>query len=349
MSPTLNWRIQYLLGSVSAYKLQDQQGDACLSATRLGDQLVLEPDDCNAKHKFICASDIKRNSGDKTAKSNLPNKPINASTSLPAILTTSEVLIARPVASAVGTDTVLIIVACCSVVVGGGGGVVIAIVIYKRKRDSIKDCKKHVTPQPSLNTCVTNNSMADVPESDYETVDETNLVLTKSDAATVPPGTLLNLTASGGTLDTNTPQDKQTRHILTRKNNLELCENIPLSKKALNNRNKDDKDTIASMSDEYNVLSFNNPARAARKREDSEAHVYDHMPAVRNGQRSDEKPRNESTKYDQNEYDTTESVHVLLHGDYATSRSLRKADYGECDTSQSVQTMLRSNQQSDDT
>jgi len=380
MPATMHWDNQYWLGTAGAYKIQTQRGDACLSVTRLGDQLILEPDDCKTKNKFICASDIKPNNGGNTAKYSLPNTPINAQTTHPyaistsvnssqsspsnkqttnfnvipastsslVISTTLKVSITRPMASSVGTNTVLIIVVCCSVVVVGGG-VATAFVICRRKRQSINDCNKHVMTQSSSNTCITDNSKKNIAESDYATVDETNLVQAKSDAATVPPGNLLNLTASGGTRDKNTPQEKQTRNTLTRKNNVGLCENIPHSNKALDNRNKDENDTDASMSDEYNVLSFNNPARAARKREDSEAHVYDHMPAIRIGQRSDEKHRNESHKEDENEYDTTESVQVLLHGGYATTRSLRKADYGEYDTSQSLQDMLRSNQQTDDT
>ena len=358
MPSTMYWGNQYWLGSVSAYKIQTDQGDACLSVTRVVDQLVLEPDDCEAKHKFICDSDIKPNKGGNTAKSTLPNTPINAkithsyvistsvnssqfsqsnkqttnlnmipaSTSLPSILTTSEVSITRPVASAVGTNTVLIIVACLVGVVGGG--IAITFLIYRRKRKLNKECTKHVMTQPSSNTRIVDNSIADVPENEYATVNETNLVHAKS------------------------APKKQTRNTLTRTNNLKLCEKILLSKKALDNRNNDDKDTDASMSDEYNVLSFNNPARAARKRDESETHVYDHMSAIRmirRGQRSDEKPRNESQKEDQNEYDTTESVQVLLHGGYATARSLRKAGSGEYDTSQSVQNMLRRNQQPDET
>jgi len=356
MPSTINLLNQYWLGSVSAYKIHNHQGDACLSAIRVVDQLVLEPDDCNAKHKFICDTDIKPNNGGNTAKSTLPNTPINAktthsyvistfvnfsqssqsnkqttnlnmipaSTSLPAILTTSEVSIKGPVASSVGTNTVLIIVACCSVGVVGGC-IAITFLIYRRKMKSNKDCTQHAMTQPSSNTRIVDKSIANVPENEYATVDETNLVQAKS------------------------APKKQTRNTLTSMNNLELCENILLSKKALDNRNNDDKYTDASMSDEYNVLSFNNPAYAARKRDESEAHVYDHMPAIRCGQRSDEKPRNKTQTEDQNEYDTTESFQVLLHGDYATTRSLRKADYGEYDTSQSVQNMLRSNQQTDDT
>ena len=417
---SLYWANQYWLGSVSAYKLHTQRGDACLSVTRVGDQLVLQPDDCEAKNKFICAIDIKSNNDDndeKTAKSTLPYTPTNeqtthsyviptsvnssqssqtneqithshviptsdksapvnkqqtlshmiltpangipskerttisnaipASKSLPAITSTIKLLITRPMASSVGTNTVLIIVACCSVVVGGGC-VAITCVICRRKKQSIKYCKKHVTPQPSSNTCITDISMADVPESDYATVDETNSVLAKSDAASVPPGNSLNITASDGTRDKNTSQEKQTRNTLTRKNNIELCENIPPSRKALDNRNKDENDTDASLSDDYNVLSFTQPAQP-KKQEEYEAHVYDHMPVMKSGQKSDEKARNESKKEDENVYDTTASVTVLLHGDYATTRSLQKVGSGEYDTSQSVHNMLRSNQHPDDT
>ena len=200
--------------------------------------------------------------------------------------------------------------------------------------------------QPSPNTCITDNSIADDSERDYATVDETNLVPAKSDAATVPPGTLLNLTSSDRTRDTNASPAQQNSNTLTRKNTLEHSEDKPLSRKSLDNRNNDGKDTDASLSDDYNVLSYSQPPPPARKREESEAHVYDHMPAITNGQMSDRKPRNESQREDQNEYDTTESVKVLLHGDYATARSLRKAGSGEYDTSQN---MLRSNQRPDDT
>jgi len=368
---------QYWLGAVSAYTEQAGPGDACLAVTRLGDHLVLEPDDCTTINSFICADDIKQNRDNATAKPALHttthineqtttanviqtyptctllnnktkhSRKINTSTSSPAITTTSKVLITSSEASALGTNTrVPIIVACCSVVVFGGGGIAIVVIIYRRKRKSTKDCRKHMLTQPSPNTCITDNSIADDSERDYATVDETNLVPAKSDAATVPPGTLLNLTSSDRTRDTNASPAQQNSNTLTRKNTLEHSEDKPLSRKSLDNRNNDGKDTDASLSDDYNVLSYSQPPPPARKREESEAHVYDHMPAITNGQMSDRKPRNESQREDQNEYDTTESVKVLLHGDYATARSLRKAGSGEYDTSQN---MLRSNQRPDDT
>ena len=54
---------QYWTGYISAYTVttEVQKGDACLAVTRLGDQLLMEPDDCEAKLSFICASDIIHN------------------------------------------------------------------------------------------------------------------------------------------------------------------------------------------------------------------------------------------------------------------------------------------------
>jgi len=143
MSSTLYWGNQYWLGSVSAYKIQTHQGDACLSVTRLGDQLVLETDDCKAKHKFICTSDIKpksdvhlatsTRSGTTTNEQTTLSNAMPASTIYHAVTTaTTKVLMTSSAASSVGSNTVLITTACCSVGVVLGG-IAIAFLIYRRK------------------------------------------------------------------------------------------------------------------------------------------------------------------------------------------------------------------------
>jgi len=245
---------QYWLGSVRAYKVQTQPEDACLSVTRIGDRLVLQPDDCEAKNKFICANDIK------------PHSNVHMATS-----TRSNILTSIPAASSVGSSTVLI-TACC--LVGVVGGVVaIAFLIYRRKRKSNKDCTQHVMTQPSSDTHIIDNRIAATSESHYATVDENDMVQAKSGAARAPSDSLLNSTASSGTRDKNSPTEKQKRNALKGKKHFEPCENIPLSRIKLDNRNKDGKDTDISQSD-CKVLPSNQPTQPARTREECVPHVY---------------------------------------------------------------------------
>jgi len=278
----LDKNIQYWLGYVSAYKLKTHPGHACLSATRVGDRLVLEPSDCVANNKFVCASDIKPDSDVHMATSTRLSTPINeqttlsnavpASTRLYAFTTTPKVLTSSQAASSVGTNTVLITAACCSVGVVGGG-VAIAFLIYRRKRKSNNDCTHHVMTQPSLDTRINDNRITAASESHYTTVDENDMVQAKS-AARAPSDTSFKSTASDDTRDKNSPTETQTRNPLKRKKHFEPCENIPLSRTPLANRNKNGKDTNISMSDKCNVLPSNQPTQPARKREECEAHIY---------------------------------------------------------------------------
>jgi len=329
---------QYWTGGVSPYTIEAEPGDACLAVTRLGNHLVLEPDDCRAKNSYICASDIMHSSDDKHAKPSSPTStPDNKQAPNPSAPITS------PAESSAGTNTVVIIIVCCLVFAAVAA---ISVFIYKRKKSSHKDGRKPLMAQPSAN--LSDDLIENVAESDYATVDENETVRSKSGTERDCSENLLQSATSGATLERKTPPEKPTRHTLRRKNNIEPYENVPLSKGTLDNRKNDCKDREESMADEYNVLSYNQPAQPARKQGEGEVHVYDHMPAIANAQRSDDETQT-STNDGRNEYDTTESVQVLLHGDYATSQSLQRAAKpdGEHDKRQIEQKMLRDNRQPD--
>jgi len=99
---------QYWTGAVSPYTIQREPGDACLSVTRLGNQLVLEPDDCEAINSFICASDIMHTSDDKnlayntfTQTTNLNTSTANTHTSISSDLNVNIIIVVIIVASCV--------------------------------------------------------------------------------------------------------------------------------------------------------------------------------------------------------------------------------------------------------
>jgi len=325
------WGKQYWFGAVSAYTIQPELADACLAVTRLDDQLVLEPDDCKAENSVICANDFMHNSEDKHV---IPFSP--TSTPFNKQTTHSPVPITSPAASSAVTNTVLIIVGCCVVLAVGAA---ISFFIYKHKNLSQKDGRKHLMAQTS--STLGDNDAENVTENDYATVDENEMVRAKFGASEVSDHLLKSPTIDG-TLGSITLQKNLTRNTLRRKNILESHKTVPLSKATLDNQNEDGQDTASRMSDVYNVLSYNQPARPNQEQREGEFHVYDHMPTITTARKGDDKTQNTFKKCDQNEYDTTESVQVLLHGDYATTQSLQQAGRadGEYDTTESVQVLL---------
>jgi len=262
---------EYWLGAVSAYTIQVESGDACLAVTGLGDQLVLEPDDCQTENNYICASDIINNNDDKHA------------------------------ATSAGTHTVIIIVVCCLVL---AAVVATSFLFYKHKRPSHKGyCKPLIT---QLSSNLSGDQTANVADSVYATVDENEMVRPESGDASEfsDTGNLPMSIVNDDTLDRKTPPDNHARH-------------------ALRMKSTDYKDTEANKSDEYNVLSYYQPAKPARK-PGGETNVYNHMSAIPiNYHGSNDNLQNALEKNGQNEYDTTKNVKVLLHGDYATAHSLK--------------------------
>jgi len=136
---------------ISAYTVTTdfQKGDACLAVTRLGDQLILEPDDCEAKLSFICVSDIINN----TLDSKVPHQPY-----------------------AVDININLVVIATCITLVAVAA-ITASVRVLLHKTANIERRKTN-TDQFPQNHAIIENPIGDVANHVYATVDEIGIVST---------------------------------------------------------------------------------------------------------------------------------------------------------------------------
>jgi len=256
-------------------------------------------------------------------------------TGSPVKTTEATVPITSPASSASGNSTIVIVVVCCSVLVG----VAMAIVICKYKKKANTESRKKLIAQPMSD--VSDSIVANAADCHYATVNDNVMIQTNSGVASKSSDTLSRTTV----IDDTKPEN----HIANtprRKTNYELQDDTLGVRGTLDNTNTNCKDTKGSISDDYHVLSYNQPAQRPRPQNESEIHVYDHVSAITNVYINGDKSKHASHDC-QNEYDTTESVKVLLQGDYATAQSLQHAVQGDYDTSQPVTNVRRKKYQPD--
>ena len=162
---------------ISAYTVttEVQKRDACLAVTRLGDQLVLEPDDCEAKLSFICASNIIHNT---TAFSDNNNSALSygnntaSSEAIISIIQTTATLDSKVPHQpyAIDININLVVIATCITLVAVAA-ITASVRVLLHKTSNIERRKTN-TDQFTQNHAIIENPICDVANHVYATVDE---------------------------------------------------------------------------------------------------------------------------------------------------------------------------------
>ena len=179
---------RYWLGAVSPYTIQSAPGNACLSVTRLDDQLVLEPEDCRAINSFICTSDLTHSSDDinvandnstQTTNSNAftsstqtpisPDSKVNIITN--AFTSSTHTPISQD--SNVSIIIVLVIIACCLAIIAVGFIISHVYTCMRKKNSNTERNSLNISEQ---NIVMTDNQVDDEVYHEYATVDDNDIV-----------------------------------------------------------------------------------------------------------------------------------------------------------------------------
>jgi len=201
--------IPYWISLFRSYTIQTKAGDACLAVTRLGDQLVLEPDDCLANNSFICSSDIITNNSDTYAIPTFESSTINnqthlntTSTSATGTTTSKQMTSLNAITSIIQSSTstgsketeqlalgntiiiALIVTASCLGVVAVAA---ITSLVYSRKRNA--NTERRQSNVAHENVAMNDNIVVDHVYHEYATIDDiVNIEESNS------PVTLMNMT-----------------------------------------------------------------------------------------------------------------------------------------------------------
>jgi len=182
---------QYWLNSIHAYAIDSRVGYACLTVTRVGDQLVLEPDDCKAYNSFICASDITPNSNDtKVIPTSKQTTSLNAITSVTQTSISPDSKETGQLASGtvINIIIVLIVTASCLGVVAVTA---ITSIVYSRKRNA--NTERRQSNVAHANVIMNDNIVGDDVYHEYATIDDiVHVEVSKNEVAGIK--TSMNMT-----------------------------------------------------------------------------------------------------------------------------------------------------------
>jgi len=283
----------YWLG-VSAYTIQTELGDACLAVTRVGDQLVLEPDDCRANNSFICASDITPNSNDtKVIPTSKQTTSLNAITSVNQTSISSDSKETGQLASGIVIIIVLIVIASCLGVVAVAA---ITALVYSRKRNANTERRQSNVAQE--NVAMNDNIVGDDVYHEYATIDDiVHVEVSKNEVAGTK--TSMNTTrvyqnetideerasVCSGNTSINMEKDATT---LKPETNIHMSNKITnktdlnegacrLSQGTLNIRKRDNSDTSESASEIY-IEDVLLEKQLTNKREERDTYVFQAAP-----------------------------------------------------------------------
>ena len=216
----------------------------CLSATRLGDKLILEPDDCSAQKFYLCESDFTGKTettptSTTTFSRNTENRTFLTTETPPELVTEGKA--ESPVPYIIPSILIVILII-----------LVILFIIYRRNK------RKNETTRP----------IEDNYDAIYEADNMRNEYSVTSDSS---------MNADSKCLIVKTKPDKPERQTLKRRTAVSEYENCSLNLKTKEMTNK----SIGGHDDEYDKLKFNSVPQTVQYGPE-EHNVYNHTMAPGN-------------------------------------------------------------------
>lgn len=247
----LNHNFKYWIGIHRTFGIAEtykEKETICLSATRSGDMLFLEPDDCSAQKFYLCASNSNKDTNEDTKTTPTPLSSLSRKTENERFLTTkpppdlgTEGNNESPVPYIVPSALILIFIF-----------LLILFIVYRRHKK-----RKHQTMRPL--------------EDNYDSIlYETDNVKNEYSLSSEP-----NLNADSKCLIVKSKPDKPERQTLKRRTTVSEYENFALKNNTKESSGKKKKKVNVVKDEEYDKLKFNSMPRSV-KNSLEENNVYHH-------------------------------------------------------------------------
>ncbi|WAR10529.1 hypothetical protein MAR_035605 [Mya arenaria] len=253
MKAKANQSNKYWLSTFRSFRVHDQYSqntDACLSVTRTGNYLALQPDDCGRSQKYICANDIEEGYNNKTDDTGSKEGDNN---------TNSKGMIA------------LVVVV----------SLIIAVVICLRRRKATNGARKPIVSESSTATNVIKGTCAIINTTGHR-VSSGNNIMEEHEYDTPGDGTDAHTVSSTKPNNSKIRSDKPDRD--TSRQNQKLQKNYENFKHVSTENRKVDSDVdfegeVVAKTDKHEYVALNqNMAPQSTEHEYAEMHVYNNTP-----------------------------------------------------------------------